>query len=86
MEYHDQSLMVALARLEGKVDILPSLIATHASAIKTLEERQIETERDISALKATNKSNNSWATQGIAALAVIFSGISLLINQGVLPK
>ena len=79
---HQLDTMVALARLEGKVDMLPSLMATHATSIERLQERQNVTDTEIAALKAVGLQRRDWIATAIALLAAAAAIATPFITSG----
>lgn len=67
----NDEILIALGRVEGKVDTIGSTLGSHLSRIERLEERQTATENMVSGLVAKSHSNLNWITQLLTALGVL---------------
>lgn len=67
----NDEILIALGRVEGKVDSIGSTLGSHATRIERLEDRQSATENVVSGLVAKSASNVNWLTQLLTACGVL---------------
>jgi|HigsolmetaAR202D_1030399.scaffolds.fasta_scaffold09601_2 hypothetical protein len=67
----NDEILIALGRVEGKVDTIGSTLGSHLARIERLEDRQTATENMVSGLVAKSNSNLNWITQLLTASGVL---------------
>ncbi|TWG49648.1 hypothetical protein [Aminobacter sp. J44] len=67
----NDEILIALGRVEGKVDTIGSTLGSHLARIERLEDRQTATENVVSGLVAKSNSNVNWITQLLTAFGVL---------------
>lgn len=77
----NDEILIALGRVEGKVDTIGSTLGTHLSRIERLEERQSATEYTVSGLVAKSASNLNWITQLITFLGVLVALAAIMYER-----
>lgn len=70
MENHNDTL-VALGRLEGKLDVLVTMHSQQATRIESLEGRTNKIEIDIAGISATKAQSRDWMATGISLIALL---------------
>lgn len=79
MEHLNNETLVALGRLEGKLDVLVSNQSQQNSRIDTIENRTTRLEIDVSTIQATRAQGRDWVATGISVLAT-FAALAALLT------
>lgn len=71
MEPHSNDTLVALGRLEGKLDVLVSHQSQQNTRVDGIESRTTRLEIDVSTIQATRSQSRDWMATGISILATL---------------
>lgn len=77
----NDEILIALGRVEGKVDAINSTLGNHLARIERLEDRQTNTENTLSGLVAKSHSNVNWITQLLTALGVLVALVAVFYER-----
>ncbi|WP_313196213.1 hypothetical protein [Shinella zoogloeoides] len=71
MEPHSNDTLVALGRLEGKLDVLVSNQSQQNSRVDGIESRTTRLEIDVSTIQATRAQSRDWVATAISVVAAL---------------